>query len=111
MGRGVVANSESVVPPSLSLPPQGGRERWGARRRNASYVIACRCKMTGDASSHDDATHDRPDCHPGHQQPGPWWAPVPAVLRLLADLWIDAHSQPDARLLLHVGGLFGRHVA
>src|SRR5436190_4677355 len=36
---------------------------------------------------------------------------VPAVVRLLADLRPDAHSQPDARRVLHAGRLFRRHAA
>ena len=46
----------------------------------------------------------------GGEQHRPRWLAVPALGRLLAHLRADAHPQPDARLVLHAGGLFRRHL-
>src|SRR5215475_5198699 len=44
--------------------------------------------------------------HPGSQQPVAWRPAVPAVVRLLVDLWVDAAREPDAWRVFHARHLF-----
>src|SRR6266567_9367191 len=121
------ANSEPSCPSlSLNLPLKGGGRspkatRWG------SFSPQARCdgkigpspgalrapvlSLQGEAKRAANpaiTTHELLAPFGGEQY-CLWGAPVPPFRRLLAHLRPDADSQPDARLLLHAGGLYRRH--
>src|SRR5260370_26546061 len=52
-----------------------------------------------------------PLADPGGEQHRLWGPAIPTVSRVFPHLWADAHPQPDARIVLHVGGLFWGNTA
>src|SRR5690349_15479654 len=98
-GGGWLQTLNLSPPPSLSLPRKGGGNV--VARAVATQVTRLRVAVNGDVVSYVHSDHSGAGRDPGDQQSGAWRAAVPAVVRLLPDLWPDAHPQPDARLLLH----------